>query len=77
MNWLADNWIWIVLVFGMFAMHVFGHRGHDHGFAGKSGHHHSGGADGSSADPAVSSTGEPTGKGDPQSPPAQRHRHGC
>lgn len=28
MNWLAENWIWVLLGGGMVAMHLFGHRGH-------------------------------------------------
>ena len=32
MSWLSSNWIWILLV-GFVALHLFGHRGHRHGFA--------------------------------------------
>jgi hypothetical protein len=28
MQWVQDNWIWILLGGGMIAMHVFGHGGH-------------------------------------------------
>ena len=29
MSWLASNWIWVVLVAGFLAFHLFGHgRGH-------------------------------------------------
>jgi hypothetical protein len=35
MNWLAQNWIWIVFAAAFVAMHAFGHGGHgrhaDHG----------------------------------------------
>lgn len=34
MDWLSGNWIWVVLVVGMLAMHLFGHGGH----GGKGGH---------------------------------------
>jgi hypothetical protein len=36
MDWLAGNWIWILLIGGMFGMHLFGH-GHGHGSGGRSG----------------------------------------
>ena len=28
MQWLLDNWIWILFGGGMIAMHLFGHGGH-------------------------------------------------
>lgn len=28
MEWVLDNWIWILLGGGMVAMHLFGHGGH-------------------------------------------------
>ncbi len=28
MQWLLDNWIWVLLGGGMLAMHLFGHGGH-------------------------------------------------
>ena len=31
MAWIGSNWIWIALVIGMGAMHLFGHGGHRHG----------------------------------------------
>ncbi len=32
MDWLAENWVWVLLGIGMVAMHLFGHGGHgDHG----------------------------------------------
>lgn len=35
MEWLQDNdWLWVLFVFAVFAMHLFGHGGHGHG-----GHH--------------------------------------
>lgn len=44
MEWLAGNWIWIVLIGGMFAMHLFGHGGHGgHGGRGGRGGGHGGG----------------------------------
>ncbi len=34
MNWIADNWVVLALLGGMFGMHLFGHR-HGKGHAGK------------------------------------------
>ena len=34
MDWLQSNWIWIVLVGTMIAMHLFGHGGHGHSHGG-------------------------------------------
>lgn len=28
MEWLSQNWVWILFFFGMIAMHMFGHGGH-------------------------------------------------
>lgn len=28
MQWMLDNWVWILLGVGMVAMHMFGHGGH-------------------------------------------------
>ena len=28
MQWLAENWIFLLIVVGMVAMHAFGHGGH-------------------------------------------------
>lgn len=27
MDWLSGNWVWVVLIVGMLAMHMFGHGG--------------------------------------------------
>ena len=37
MEWLGNNWIWIVFVLGMLGMHMFGHGGHGRG-SGHGGH---------------------------------------
>ncbi len=40
MEWVLDNWIWILFGVGMIAMHMFGHGGHgDHGGHGGHGGH--------------------------------------
>ena len=31
MDWIGNNWLWLLFLVGMVAMHVFGHRGHRHG----------------------------------------------
>lgn len=28
MQWLAENWIWMVVIAAMVGMHLFGHGGH-------------------------------------------------
>ena len=28
MEWLSQNWIWVLFLVGMMAMHMFGHGGH-------------------------------------------------
>ena len=30
MEWLQDNWLFILFVLAVFAMHMFGHGGHGH-----------------------------------------------
>ncbi|MGE0874865.1 MAG: DUF2933 domain-containing protein [Burkholderiales bacterium] len=38
MNWLSENWIWIVVGVAFVAMHIFGHGGHGgHGGGGDEG----------------------------------------
>lgn len=60
MQWVLDNWIWILLGGGMIAMHMFGHGGH--GGHGKS-HNEAPQADGKAeADPpATTSAGRNAG----------------
>ena len=47
MEWLSQNWVWVLFAAGMIAMHMFGHGGHGgHGEHGggradpKPGHKH-------------------------------------
>ena len=36
MEWLSENWIFLLIVFAMAAMHLFGHGGHGgHGSSGR------------------------------------------
>jgi hypothetical protein len=42
MQWLLDNWIWILIVGGFIALHMFGHGGH--GSRGKRGGQGGGGS---------------------------------
>ena len=86
MDWIGNNWIWLVFLVGMITMHLFGHRGHRHG-SGR----------GVRSDPgepvrtdeiqmdhdhaAAPQAGVPSAEGGrtvvPITPPANRHRHGC
>ena len=36
MEWLSQNWVWLLFAVGMIAMHMFGHGGHG-GHGGASG----------------------------------------
>jgi hypothetical protein len=31
MEWLSENWVFLLVVFAMVAMHLFGHGGHGGG----------------------------------------------
>ena len=31
MDWIAQNWVWVLFAVGMIAMHMFGHGGHGGG----------------------------------------------
>lgn len=38
MDWLSQNWVWVLFFVGMVAMHMFGHGGHGgHGSGNRSG----------------------------------------
>lgn len=28
MEWISQNWVWVLVAVGMIAMHMFGHGGH-------------------------------------------------
>lgn len=28
MEWFSENWVWVLFIGGMIAMHMFGHGGH-------------------------------------------------
>ena len=28
MEWISQNWVWVLFAVGMIAMHLFGHGGH-------------------------------------------------
>lgn len=49
MEWLAENWIWVLIGVAFVALHLFGHGGHG-GHGGHSGH---GRDDTSASDPAA------------------------
>ncbi len=68
MNWLSENWIWVLFGLAFIAMHIFGHGGH----AGHGGH----GSPRSGGDSKDSAT-EPTDVVPPAAPPrtTDSHRH--
>jgi hypothetical protein len=71
MNWLAQNWIWILFGVAFAAMRVFGHGGHG-GHGGGHGSEQNGRGGASDAQPARTTEGA-----DPAAPPASSgsHRH--
>ena len=46
MEWLSQNWVWVLFFAGMIAMHMFGHGGHGG---------HGGGCGGGHNDPKAAS----------------------
>lgn len=28
MDWLSENWVWVLVAIAFFALHIFGHGGH-------------------------------------------------
>ena len=61
MEWFSENWVWVLFVAGMIAMHMFGHGGHGG---------HGGGSGGGDNDP------KPAGKDDVQRTSKQSgHQH--
>ncbi|MFC3068483.1 hypothetical protein [Phenylobacterium soli] len=70
MGWLSNNWIWILLIGGFVAVHLFGH-GHRHvGNRRAQGQEKGGGADGHAGHAAV-----PAESGQTSDP--RRRRRGC
>lgn len=63
MEWLSQNWVWLLFVAAMIAMHMFGHGGHG-GHGG-----HSGGTSSGDSDP------KPAGKEDVQRPSKKEPGH--
>ena len=47
MEWLSQNWVWVLFAAGMIAMHLFGHGSH----GGHGGHGGNGGHGGGDYDP--------------------------
>lgn len=80
MQWLADNWIVVLLVGGMAAMHLFGHGGHGgHGGAGRGGGHRHGRPDDDNAETEAETSDRATPRepGAPAAAPGQGHEsHG-
>lgn len=47
MEWLSDNWLWVLIGIAFIAMHMFGHGGHGgHGGSGRRRETSRGSADG-------------------------------
>lgn len=42
MDWLRENWFWVVVIAVFFWMHMKMHAGHGHGGHGHGGHGHGG-----------------------------------
>ena len=41
MEWVIDNWFWVLIFGGFIFMHLFGHKHHgSHGSHGSSNHNH-------------------------------------
>lgn len=63
MEWLAQNWIWLLFIGAMVAMHLFGHGGHGaHGGQGKAPRGHGGCGGGHAADDGPKSKERPRPK---------------
>jgi hypothetical protein len=63
MEWLSQNWVWVLFFTGFIAMHMFGHGGH----GGHGGHDAK--SDGGRKDPG------PTGTDDVQRTKQSGHQH--
>lgn len=66
MDWLAQNWIWVVFFALFIGMHLFGHGGH----GGGGGHGDHGGCGGGGGDDQG-----PTDKEQPRKDAPQGHQH--
>lgn len=75
MDWLAQNWIWVLFGVAFVAMHLFGHSGH--GGHGEHGGHRGHGADPSSRRDASDATAPVAAGVRPTVPPtgSGTHRH--
>ena len=58
MEWFSQNWVWVLFVAGMTAMHMFGHGGH----AGHGGHGDKSKGGDKDAEPAVKDDAQPASK---------------
>ncbi len=58
MEWFSQNWVWVLFVAGMIAMHMFGHGGHGgHGGRSDGGRKDSGSAGKDDVQPASKQSG--------------------
>lgn len=65
MEWLQQNWFWVVVFVAFVAMHLFGHGGH----GGRGGHGGHGGCGGGDERP------RPSDKEDKGASPPSGHQH--
>lgn len=67
MDWLSQNWVWVLIGVAFVVMHMFGHGGHG-GHGSHGGHSgHGGGCGGGK------SARDPEGRPDEDASPAHRH----
>lgn len=69
MDWLAQNWVWVLFALAFVALHLFGHGGHrGHGGHGRQGGHGGGCCRGDGRDDR-----EPSRRTDDQPPATHQH----
>ncbi len=72
MDWLSENWIWVIFGVGFFAMHMFGHGGDGgHGGHGRGHGDHGGKGDAKNPDDKPAGGASPKASKDTANP----HRH--
>ncbi|MCB1740432.1 MAG: DUF2933 domain-containing protein [Burkholderiaceae bacterium] len=69
MDWLTENWIWVIFGVAFIAMHLFGHGGHGRHGGGGCGH----GSDEGHRDPTRSTADGPPAT--PANRAREPHRH--
>jgi quinol-cytochrome oxidoreductase complex cytochrome b subunit len=88
MEWLGNNWLWIVIIAGMVVMHLFGHRVHgsSHNHGAKHPNVNRSAVPGTVPDVSHShreiadidaTDGHKTLPAEPSAKPTIKHKHGC